>query len=40
MMCPFCRKKFDDEESLKKHLEECTLRKEEALHYDASGCFY
>jgi len=40
MICPFCRKEFDDKESLRRHLDEGASKREEALNYDASGCFY
>ncbi|MEM0233395.1 MAG: hypothetical protein QXL22_05190 [Candidatus Nezhaarchaeales archaeon] len=47
MMCPFCRREFVDERSLRKHLEECEAKEEASREmnatlktFDVSGCFY
>ncbi|MCS7131027.1 MAG: hypothetical protein NZ872_06380 [Archaeoglobaceae archaeon] len=46
MICPICHRKFESEEALKKHLEECKtieqVKKEMNmdLKLDSSGCLF
>ncbi|MEM2535144.1 MAG: hypothetical protein QXD12_04995, partial [Candidatus Nezhaarchaeales archaeon] len=36
MMCPFCRREFVDERSLRKHLEECEAKEEASREMNAT----
>ncbi|MCS7144035.1 MAG: hypothetical protein NZ879_03315 [Archaeoglobaceae archaeon] len=46
MTCPVCNRKFDSEEALRRHLEECKAierakkEMENQIKLDSSGCFF